>query len=146
MALARLPVLPPAGVQRRAAAAGGGRGGPRAAQGAGSRRPAVRARGPAGRATTRPSLPHARGPGRPRKPRTLGPAQARHSAVLRSHHRNFHPVWGQLMKTGHQNSRFAHQVPAPRLDRWDSRAPRELAVPPLCSACHGKGVRVHRAD
>ncbi|CAI5960266.1 unnamed protein product [Closterium sp. NIES-64] len=25
-------------------------------------------------------------------------------------HQQFHPVWGQLMKTGYQNSRFAHQV------------------------------------
>ncbi|GIL92324.1 hypothetical protein Vretifemale_19840 [Volvox reticuliferus] len=36
--------------------------------------------------------------------------KARHSALLRNHHRQFHPVWGQLMRTGHQNSRFAHQV------------------------------------
>lgn len=36
--------------------------------------------------------------------------KARHSALLRAHHRQFHPIWGQLMKTGHQNSRFAHQV------------------------------------
>ena len=26
------------------------------------------------------------------------------------HHQKFHKVWGQLMKTGYQNSRFAHQV------------------------------------
>uniref|UniRef100_A0A453LX41 Uncharacterized protein n=1 Tax=Aegilops tauschii subsp. strangulata TaxID=200361 RepID=A0A453LX41_AEGTS len=25
------------------------------------------------------------------------------------HHQKFHKVWGQLMKTGYQNSRFAHQ-------------------------------------
>ncbi|GIL92323.1 hypothetical protein Vretifemale_19856, partial [Volvox reticuliferus] len=37
--------------------------------------------------------------------------KARHSALLRNHHRQFHPVWGQLMRTGHQNSRFAHQSP-----------------------------------
>ncbi|GFR52818.1 hypothetical protein Agub_g15441, partial [Astrephomene gubernaculifera] len=36
--------------------------------------------------------------------------KARHSALLRHHHRQFHPIWGQLMKTGHQNSRFAHQI------------------------------------
>ncbi|KAG2486412.1 hypothetical protein HYH03_014859 [Edaphochlamys debaryana] len=36
--------------------------------------------------------------------------KSRHSALLRAHHRQFHPVWGQLMKTGHQNSRFAHQL------------------------------------
>lgn len=29
---------------------------------------------------------------------------------MRKYHQNFHPVWGQLMKTGHQNSRFAAQV------------------------------------
>lgn len=29
---------------------------------------------------------------------------------LRAYHCNFHPVWGELMKTGHQNSRFAAQV------------------------------------
>jgi HAD superfamily 5'-nucleotidase-like hydrolase len=32
----------------------------------------------------------------------------RHS--MKKYHQNFHPVWGQLMKTGHQNSRFAAQV------------------------------------
>ncbi|PNW77918.1 hypothetical protein CHLRE_10g456900v5 [Chlamydomonas reinhardtii] len=36
--------------------------------------------------------------------------KARHSALLRAHHKQFHPIWGQLMKTGHQNSRFAHQI------------------------------------
>ncbi|EFJ52026.1 hypothetical protein VOLCADRAFT_56272 [Volvox carteri f. nagariensis] len=36
--------------------------------------------------------------------------KSRHSALLRAHHRQFHPIWGQLMKTGHQNSRFAHQI------------------------------------
>jgi HAD superfamily 5'-nucleotidase-like hydrolase len=29
---------------------------------------------------------------------------------LREYHAKFHPVWGELMKTGHQNSRFAAQV------------------------------------
>lgn len=29
---------------------------------------------------------------------------------LRDYHCKFHPVWGELMKTGHQNSRFAAQV------------------------------------
>ena len=29
---------------------------------------------------------------------------------LREYHQRFHPVWGELMKTGHQNSRFAAQV------------------------------------
>ncbi|KAK9843987.1 hypothetical protein WJX81_001142 [Elliptochloris bilobata] len=34
----------------------------------------------------------------------------RHRALLAEHHERFHPVWGQLLKTGYQNSRFAHQV------------------------------------
>ncbi|CAL8468745.1 g8285 [Coccomyxa elongata] len=34
----------------------------------------------------------------------------RHSALLQEHHERFHKVWGQLLKTGYQNSRFAHQV------------------------------------
>jgi hypothetical protein len=34
----------------------------------------------------------------------------RHSKLLEEHHQRFHKVWGQLMKTGYQNSRFAHQV------------------------------------
>jgi hypothetical protein len=34
----------------------------------------------------------------------------RHRDLLRSHHEQFHPVWGQLMKTGYQNSRYAHQM------------------------------------
>jgi HAD superfamily 5'-nucleotidase-like hydrolase len=29
---------------------------------------------------------------------------------MRKYHQNFHGTWGQLMKTGHQNSRFAAQV------------------------------------
>lgn len=33
-----------------------------------------------------------------------------HSALLKRYHESFHSVWGQLMKTGHQNSRFAGQV------------------------------------
>ncbi|XP_010254846.1 PREDICTED: 5'-nucleotidase domain-containing protein 4-like isoform X2 [Nelumbo nucifera] len=33
-----------------------------------------------------------------------------HQQVQRSFHQQFHKVWGQLMKTGYQNSRFAHQV------------------------------------
>ncbi|GLU04437.1 hypothetical protein SLE2022_215850 [Rubroshorea leprosula] len=33
-----------------------------------------------------------------------------HQLAQREHHRKFHKVWGQLMKTGYQNSRFAHQV------------------------------------
>lgn len=36
--------------------------------------------------------------------------KARHSALLAEHHHLHHPVWGQILKTGYQNSRFAHQV------------------------------------
>jgi 5'-nucleotidase len=37
-------------------------------------------------------------------------SQQRHSAELRALHGRYHPVWGQILKTGYQNSRFAHQV------------------------------------
>ncbi|XP_026449651.1 5'-nucleotidase domain-containing protein 4-like [Papaver somniferum] len=33
-----------------------------------------------------------------------------HQEAQRECHHKFHKVWGQLMKTGYQNSRFAHQV------------------------------------
>lgn len=33
-----------------------------------------------------------------------------HQQAQRELHQKFHTVWGQLMKTGYQNSRFAHQV------------------------------------
>ncbi|KAJ0980389.1 hypothetical protein J5N97_008644 [Dioscorea zingiberensis] len=33
-----------------------------------------------------------------------------HQLAQRECHQKFHKVWGQLMKTGYQNSRFAHQV------------------------------------
>lgn len=33
-----------------------------------------------------------------------------HQKAQRECHQKFHKVWGQLMKTGYQNSRFAHQV------------------------------------
>lgn len=33
-----------------------------------------------------------------------------HQEAQRENHQKFHKVWGQLMKTGYQNSRFAHQV------------------------------------
>lgn len=36
--------------------------------------------------------------------------RTRHRALLQAHHEAFHPVWGQLFKTGYQNSRYAHQV------------------------------------
>lgn len=40
------------------------------------------------------------------------PVQVResHRAMLADHHACFHSTWGQLLKTGYQNSRFAHQV------------------------------------
>ncbi len=37
-------------------------------------------------------------------------SQAQHSAKLADLHKQHHPIWGQLLKTGHQNSRFANQV------------------------------------
>lgn len=33
-----------------------------------------------------------------------------HKALLKAHHERFHPVWGRLLKTGYQNSRYAHQI------------------------------------
>ncbi|XVE94711.1 hypothetical protein REPUB_Repub02eG0032300 [Reevesia pubescens] len=33
-----------------------------------------------------------------------------HQQAQRACHQKFHKIWGQLMKTGYQNSRFAHQV------------------------------------
>ncbi|KIY96271.1 hypothetical protein MNEG_11691 [Monoraphidium neglectum] len=39
-----------------------------------------------------------------------GQVKARHSATLRAYHEAFHPVWGRLLKTGYQNSRYAHQM------------------------------------
>lgn len=36
--------------------------------------------------------------------------RARHRQLLKSHHESFHHIWGQLMKTGYQNSRYAHQI------------------------------------
>ncbi|KAG0466105.1 hypothetical protein HPP92_017685 [Vanilla planifolia] len=33
-----------------------------------------------------------------------------HQQLMKEFHQKFHKVWGQLMKTGFQNSRFAHQV------------------------------------
>ena len=33
-----------------------------------------------------------------------------HRSLLAQHHERFHSTWGQLLKTGYQNSRFAHQV------------------------------------
>ena len=37
-------------------------------------------------------------------------AKMKHREKTRTLHRAFHPVWGQLMKAGSQNSRFAHQL------------------------------------
>lgn len=36
--------------------------------------------------------------------------RAKHSNVLAELHQRHHPIWGQILKTGYQNSRFAHQV------------------------------------
>ncbi|KAL6778220.1 hypothetical protein ACKKBG_A17375 [Auxenochlorella protothecoides x Auxenochlorella symbiontica] len=33
-----------------------------------------------------------------------------HQSLLQRHHEHFHPVWGQVLKTGYQNSRYAHQI------------------------------------
>lgn len=35
---------------------------------------------------------------------------AKHTEVLAAHHDFFHPVWGQLLKTGYQNSKYAHLI------------------------------------
>jgi hypothetical protein len=37
-------------------------------------------------------------------------AKAKHRREMRDLHAGFHPVWGAMMKTGSQNSRFAHQL------------------------------------
>jgi hypothetical protein len=37
-------------------------------------------------------------------------ARLTHREELRRMHAGFHPVWGQMMKAGNQNSRFAHQL------------------------------------
>jgi len=34
----------------------------------------------------------------------------RHETGMREYHQRFHPVWGSLMHTGYQNSRFANQI------------------------------------
>ena len=36
--------------------------------------------------------------------------RVRHRSLLQAHHEAFHPVWGQLFKTGYQRSLYAHQV------------------------------------
>lgn len=36
--------------------------------------------------------------------------RARHKQLLKEYHEAFHPIWGQLMKTGYKNSRYAHQT------------------------------------
>ncbi|XP_051124011.1 uncharacterized protein LOC127246598 [Andrographis paniculata] len=40
----------------------------------------------------------------------LEEVRSSHQQAQRECHQKFHKVWGQLMKTGYQNSRFAHQV------------------------------------
>ena len=37
-------------------------------------------------------------------------ARLAHREELRRMHAEFHPIWGQMMKAGNQNSRFAHQL------------------------------------
>jgi hypothetical protein len=37
-------------------------------------------------------------------------AREKHRSLLRAHHARFHAVWGRLLKTGYQNSRYAHQI------------------------------------
>lgn len=56
---------------------------------------------------------YARPPPRPQRESL----RERHRDLLRSHHEQFHP-WGQLMKTGYQNSRYAHQM-----ERWGCLLP-----------------------
>lgn len=36
--------------------------------------------------------------------------QNRHKKLLKKYHESFHPIWGQLFKTGYKNSRYAHQT------------------------------------
>lgn len=36
--------------------------------------------------------------------------QNRHKKLLKKYHEAFHPIWGQLFKTGYKNSRYAHQT------------------------------------
>jgi HAD superfamily 5'-nucleotidase-like hydrolase len=40
----------------------------------------------------------------------LGAVKAAFAEELRLYHESFHPVWGQMLKVGYQNSRFAQQV------------------------------------
>lgn len=40
----------------------------------------------------------------------MGQVRNRHRELLEAHHKRFHPIWGSILKTGYQNSRFAHQV------------------------------------
>lgn len=37
-------------------------------------------------------------------------ARREHREKLKQYHESFHPIWGQLLKTGYQNSRFASQI------------------------------------
>ena len=42
----------------------------------------------------------------------------RHGKLLQRHHEAFHPVWGQIMKTGYQNSRYSYQARARECGAW----------------------------
>jgi hypothetical protein len=54
----------------------------------------------------------------------------RHSRLLLEHHQAFHPIWGQLLKTGYQNSRYGHQI-----DRFACLYTSHVSVPVLICAC-----------
>lgn len=32
----------------------------------------------------------------------------KHKSMLKAHHNKFHPIWGQMLKTGYQNSMYAN--------------------------------------
>lgn len=59
-----------------------------------------------------------------------------HRVMLADHHESFHSTWGQLLKTGYQNSRFAHQVGFPAAS-WAYR------VKSLSGRMHGMMHRQH---
>lgn len=52
-----------------------------------------------------------------------------HRDGLREYHGSFHNVWGQLMKTGYQNSRFANQARDARAECLRGRLFRWEPVP-----------------
>jgi hypothetical protein len=52
------------------------------------------------------------------------------SRLLLEHHQAFHPIWGQLLKTGYQNSRYGHQI-----DRFACLYTSHVSVPVFVCAC-----------